>query len=57
MIRYQLQINDLGPFDIQVISKYSNKKQIFVSVDKILQQARRETEYSLAYIMKEDNYE
>ena len=57
MIRYQLQISDLGPFDIEVISKYSNKKQKYKSVDNALLQARRETEYSLAYIMKEDNYE
>lgn len=54
MIRYQLQISDLGPFDIEVISKYSNKKQKYKSVDNALLQARRETEYSLAHIMRID---
>lgn len=52
--RYQLQVSDLDYFDIQAISAYSKgKTKPLGKVQNALLKARRETEYSLAYIMKE----
>ena len=52
--RHQLQVSDLDYFDIQAISAYSKgKTKLLGKVQNALLKARRETEYSLAYIMKE----